>query len=114
MRRALLGALVGAGLVAILIGLVDQHGEVLAQRVTYPPAGPGGELIAVPTPMGDKGQMVTVIDPRLQTIGVYAIDLPSGKISLRSVRNIHWDLQMTDFNTDNPLPREIRLQLEQR
>ena len=31
-----------------------------------------------------------------------------------SVRNIHWDLQMMEFNGVNPLPREIRLQLEQR
>ena len=58
--------------------------------------------------------MLTVIDPRQQTIGVYSVDHVTGRISLRSVRNIRWDLQMTDFNSDNPLPREIRLQLEQR
>lgn len=115
MRRAILGAFVGAGLVAVAIGLFDQRSEVLAQRAMPSPALSGSEqLIAVPTPMGDKGQMLTVIDPRQQTIGVYTVDLPSGKITLRSVRNIRWDLQLTDFNGDNPLPREIRLQLEQR
>ena len=115
MRRAILGILVGAGLVALAVGLFDSHGEVLAQRVaTYPPAANGGDLIAVSTPMGEKGQMLTVIDPRQRTIGVYTIDLASGKIALRSVRSIQWDLQMTDFNSDSPLPREVRLQLEQR
>ena len=74
----------------------------------------GSELIAVPSPMGDKGQMLTVLDPHQQTMGVYWIEAGTGKITLRSVRNIRFDLMMTDFNGDNPLPREIRLQLEQR
>ncbi len=58
--------------------------------------------------------MLTVIDPRQQAMGVYHIDLASGKIAPMSVRNIRWDLQMTEFNGVNPLPREIRSQLEQR
>jgi hypothetical protein len=65
-------------------------------------------------PLGDKAQILTVVDPRQRTVAVYHIDLGSGKITLRSARNIHWDLQMTEFNSDNPSPREIRLQLEQR
>ena len=113
MRRAVLGALVGMGLVAVAVGLFDLRSEVLAQRVVSPPVG-GGDLIAVPTPMGEKGQMLTVIDPRQQTIAVYSVELPTGKIALRSVRKISWDLQMLDFNSENPTPREIRLQLEQR
>lgn len=113
MRRAILGALMGAGLVILAVGLFDAHGQVVAPRMPAPPTA-GGDLIAMPTPMGEKGQMLTVIDPKQQTIGVYWIEMPSGKISLRSVRNIHYDLQMTDFNGDPPLPREIRLQLEQR
>jgi hypothetical protein len=116
MKRAALGALVGASLVAVAIGLFGQRGEVFAQRMaTSPnPMAGSGDLIAVPSPLGEKGQLLTVIDPRQQTIGVYSIDLATGKISLRSVRAIRWDLQMTDFNGDNPLPREVRLQLDQR
>jgi hypothetical protein len=113
MRRAILGIIVGAALVTAAVALLSQRDEVLAQRVAAAPAG-SGDLIAMPLSSGDKGQLLTVIDPRLQTIGVYAIDPASGKISLRSVRNIHWDLQMSDFNGENPLPKEIRLQLDQR
>jgi hypothetical protein len=114
MKRAVLVVLAGAGLVAVAVGLFGQRGEVLAQRIAaYPQPTAGGELIVVPTPLGEKGQLLTVIDPRQQTIGVYAIDA-TGKVGLRSVRAIRWDLQMTDFNGDNPLPREVRLQLEQR
>jgi len=47
-------------------------------------------------------------------MSVYHIELATGKIALRSVRNIHWDLQMTEFNSADPLPREIRSLLEPR
>ena len=125
MNRAILGLLVGAGVAALAVCLLDRHGEAAAQhpylQTAYPQAGPqpvnainGGDLIAVPAPMGEKGQLLTVLDPRQQTMGVYWIEAGTGKITLRSVRNIRFDLMMTDFNGDNPLPREIRLQLEQR
>jgi hypothetical protein len=112
MKRAVLGALLGVILVGA-IGSVVERGEVLAQRAAPLPTA-GGELIALPMPAGDKAQVLAIVDTRQQTLGVYSIDLVSGRISLRSVRNIRWDLQMTDFNSDNPLPKEIRLQLEQR
>jgi hypothetical protein len=103
----------GAGLVMVAGALADQHGELFAQRAGPYQAGvAGNELIALPTPSGDKTQMLTVIDPRQQVLGVYQVDLASGKITLLSVRNIHWDLQMMDFNGVNPRPREIQLQLE--
>jgi len=119
MRRAILGLLVGAGVVTLAVGLLDRRSEVLAQHGAtsgQPSPQPinGGELIAVPSPVSDKGQMLTVLDPRQQTMGVYWIEATTGKITLRSVRNIRFDLMMTDFNSDNPLPREVRLQLEQR
>jgi len=127
MKRAILGLLVGTGIVTLAVCLLDRRGEVMAQHVVpYSQAGSqpgsqpspqpvcGGELIAVPSPMGDKGQLLTVLDPRQQSMGVYWIEAGTGKITLRSVRNIRFDLMMTDFNGDNPLPKEIRLQLEQR
>ncbi len=115
MKRAILGALLGAGLVVVTMGLGGPRNEAFAQRTaTYPTTGSGSDLIAFPTPAGDKTQVLTVIDPRQQTIGVYRVDLGNGKITLLSVRNIHWDLQMTEFNGVNPLPREIRQNLEPR
>ena len=112
MRRAILGAVVGAALAVAVAGLFGHSSEVLAQRITgYPPTIGGSNLIAVPSPMGDKGQLITVIDTQAHTVAVYGIDQPSGKITLRSVRNISWDLQMMYFNSDNPSPAEIRSQL---
>jgi hypothetical protein len=116
MKRAVLGSLVCVGLVMAAVGAAGQRGEVFAQRVTPPdpPAVAGGELIVVPATLADKGQMLTVVDPRQKVVCVYHIDLATGKIALRSVRKIHWDLQMTYMNNENPLPQEIQSLLEQK
>ena len=115
MRVAVLGALAGAGLVLIAVGALDHRNEVFAQRSgLYQPADSGNELIALPGPVGEKGQVLTVIDPRRRVIGVYHIDLATGKIGLRSVRNIQWDLQMTYLDNEGLLPREIQSLLEPR
>ena len=58
--------------------------------------------------------MLTVVDPRQRVLCVYHIDLATGKIALKSVRNIQWDLQINDLNNENPLPQEIRSLLDQR
>ncbi len=47
MKRAILVALVGVGLVTVAVGLCGQRGEVMAQRMApYAPAAGGGDLIA--------------------------------------------------------------------
>ncbi len=47
-------------------------------------------------------------------LGHNHIDHATGVISLKSVRNIHADLLMDEFNTESPLPKEIRAILDQR
>jgi len=115
MKKLLLGALAGAGLVIAAIGTWDGRSEVFAQRLPSPQEiGPGSHLIAVPGPMGESGQLLTVIDPKMRAMSVYHVDQATGKIALRSVRNIHWDLQMTYLDNEGLLPQEIRALLEQR
>jgi hypothetical protein len=114
MRKLTFGAMAGLG-VLIAAGLtLAPHNEVLAQRANGNQPIVGSELIVVPTPLPDgKAQMLVVIDPRQQALGVYRVELSSGKIALQSVRNIRWDLQMIQFNNENPLPQEIRSLLDQ-
>lgn len=83
-----------------------------AQRPAPPSLGSPG-LISHVTTVGENRQQLTVLDPEMRVIAVYHVDLLKGNITLKSVRNIHWDLQMAEFNTEAPLPREIRLMLEQ-
>jgi hypothetical protein len=114
MKKAGLGALIGAGLIVAALGGFGQRSDVFAQRM-QPVLSPGsdGELLVVPISSGDKGQLLAVIEPRLRVMSVYRIDPLSGKIALKSVRNFTWDLQMTYLNNEAPLPQEIKSMLVQ-
>jgi hypothetical protein len=118
MKRAILGTLVGVGLVMAAAAVAEPRGEFPAQRAapaaSVPMAMAGSELIVVPAALGDKVQTLTVVDPRQRVLSVYHIDMATGKIALKSVRNIQWDLQINDLNNENPLPQEIRSLLEQK
>jgi hypothetical protein len=111
MKRAKLGVLVGIGLVIAAVAVAEQRSELFAQRAmptpTPPAAMAGAEVVVVPTPLGDRGQMLTIVDPRMRVLCVYHIDV-TGKIALRAVRNFQWDTQITDLNNEEPLPRDVR------
>jgi hypothetical protein len=111
MKATLIGA-IGGALIVALAGSFLRESPVYAQR-------PGAidssaELTAVTTPLDATHQQLTVIDPRMQVISVYHMDLPTGAITLKSVRNIRWDLQLVEFNGTSPLPSVIRSQLDSR
>jgi hypothetical protein len=109
MRNAILGAVLIASLWMVAAGMdrLSAAGPV--------PGVAGRELITMSTPIaGDKGQMLTIVDPQLKTICVYHVDAASGAIALKSVRNIHWDLQMGVYNGVNPLPSELSSMAGQR
>jgi hypothetical protein len=120
------GAWVGFGLVGLVL-LVWGAGifpEAAAQRpgggapmgaaTTHAvERGQPGELLALSMDVEGR-QQVTVVDPRRQVMAVYHIDRNTGSITLRSVRNVQWDMVMEDFNSGNPTPREIRSIADQR
>ena len=115
MKATVLGALAGAGLVLMAMGAFGDRREAFAQWPAAPEqTGAAGRLIALSAPVGETGQLVTVIDPGTRTMCVYHIEKTTGKIAMKGVRNIHWDLQLTYYNNDNPLPREIQALLEPR
>ena len=113
MRAAVVGLVIVLSVVAI--GSVS-YPEASAQRPAAAPerAAGGGELIALSFDAGEGRQQITVVDPRGRTIAVYHVDRATGGLTLRSVRNIHWDLQIEDYNSASPTPREIRALSEQR
>lgn len=103
-------SLVGAGLIA---GFVIAAGSARTfSEPVYPPTvetsrSAAADLITHVT-MVDGQQVVTVIDSRQHVVAVYHVERTSGAITLKSVRNITWDLQMNDYNTGDPLPQDIR------
>jgi len=112
MKTTLFGVVTGAMIAAVVGSLLGHESAVSADRPSV--YDPTGQLIALPAQVDNNRQQITVIDPIKRVICVYHIDLPSGGITLKSVRNIAGDLQIDDFNGTSPLPREVRSQLEPR
>jgi hypothetical protein len=112
MRNAVLGGLLVAGLWTAAVEIAPGRDPAGGwPHVTE--AGPSG-LITLMSPAGENRQLLTVVDPRTRAVSVYHVDALNGTLSLKCVRNIHWDLQMVEFNGASPLPREIRSMLEPR
>lgn len=108
MKRLVASALLGSGL-TWLAAVGWTRSEALADRPLV--ADRGTELVAFSSSLGDARQQMTVIDPRTRAMSVYHID-PTGAVTLKSVRNIQWDLLMTEYNGKSPFPSEIRAMLE--
>lgn len=111
MRTMVLGAVLSVVVVSAVVALAGPNGEMPAPRNVQQVETSGG-LIAMSMPAGTERQVVTVIDPQKRAMSVYHVELSTGEITLKSVRNIQWDLQMMDFNGTTPLPKEIRAVLE--
>ena len=107
MRTAAMGLLVATGLVLAAVAFCSKGNPVFAQQ---PPET--NRLIALSVRGGPESDYVALIDPVQRVMGVYQIESTSGEIHLKSVRNVHWDLQMGEFNGNRPSPREIRDMLE--
>jgi len=115
MRQTGLGALVGASLVLLAGLLVMSRNQATAQgngAFGNSAAEQGGELITLTSPLPENRQQLTVIDPRSRRMAIYHVDSANGVVSLKSVRNIQFDLMMSEFNGVSPLPHEIQSMLQ--
>ena len=111
MRVVCLSVLVGAGLLmALAAGPIA--GESVYEPAVRRTATRSDELITHFAAGEGRPHTLVVVDERQRTVGVLHIDATTGEITLKSVRNINWDLQMTDFNSNSPLPQDIRKGLE--
>jgi hypothetical protein len=122
MKLAMVGALVGAGLVLCAVQSPSHSGEALAQRFAAQrtnthEVSESSDLIVFSTAGDEQGgplEQVTIVDPKLRTMAVYDVKKTSTgetTIELKSVRKFEWDLQLEEFNAANPLPREVRSQV---
>jgi len=122
--RSTLAALVVAASGAALLEMLGGSDTALAQKpavqkpAVQKPSLPNiaqcDGVIAFSEKVENKYQQVTVIDPKQRVLCVYHISLVDGQIALKSVRNFHWDTQILEWNSANPLPKEIQALLEQR
>ena len=114
MRIAGYGLFIGIAVGAVALAV--EFPQAQAQRVPAERVPPADQLIALPFEAADGKQQVTIVDPRTRVIAVYQVDKVNGSLALRSVRNVHWDLLMEEYNTSHgsPTPRDIRALAEQR
>ncbi|MGI8977924.1 MAG: hypothetical protein ACR2FY_01725 [Pirellulaceae bacterium] len=114
MRFAGYGLLIGIAVGAVALAV--EFPQAQAQRVPAERTPPADQLIALPFEASDGKQQITIVDPRTRVIAVYQVDKVTGSLALRSVRNVHWDLLMEEYNTSHgsPTPRDIRALAEQR
>jgi hypothetical protein len=107
-------AVTGIGVVVVLL-LAAWMNPFRAPAMAQTASSVGaGQLIAFTADAGPGAQQITLIDPRTRVMSVYHIDRGTGGITLRSVRNVQWDLQLDEFNGNSPSPREIQSLLQQR
>jgi nitrogen fixation protein len=112
MKTTVLSVALCACVTFLAVVSLGRPSAAVAQRGADTAAG--GELLTIAAMVSDKVQQLTVIDPRMRVMSVYHLELASGAITLKSVRNITWDLQLREFNGVAPLPQEIRTLLEPR
>lgn len=76
-----------------------------------PAAASGGPLVVSTGPLPDARQMVVVVDPGSRHAAVYMVD-HEGMLTLKSARDLTWDLMVGEFNAQEPKPGAMRKLLE--
>jgi hypothetical protein len=107
------GCLCGAVVAAVFLG----SGGMAAQRAgrSLPAAGASdqsGPLWTLATPLDDGRQMLLVVDQQNRTMAIYHVDPATGTLTLKSTRDVRWDLMVEDFNCQEPRPAALKKMLE--
>jgi hypothetical protein len=98
---------------AILLGCaavlaVLARGGLAAQRparqMPMVAADQSGPLWTLATPLDDGRQMLLLVDQQNRALAVYHVDPASGTLTLKSTRDVRWDLMVEDFNAQEPKP----------
>lgn len=61
---------------------------------------------------GDPQQVLVAVDRDTRHAAIYHVDVSNGTLTLRSTRNLAWDLLVDDFNGRDPSPEALKNMLE--
>jgi hypothetical protein len=100
----------GVALIAVGIWIGSLGGWTAAQR-PLPPDGGSGLWIST-GPLDDARRLLLVVDPHLKNAAVYHVDAAAGTLTLKSTRDISYDLLVGDFNAQAPKPADLKKMLE--
>ncbi len=95
------------GLVAVTLASWQGWG-LASQR----PAGiESSPLWITESRMDDGRRLLLVVDQATRHAAIYHLDGATGTLTLRSTRDITWDLMVGDFNAQEPKPSSLRKML---
>ena len=99
-------------------------GVVAAALWSWSALAPAAYTATAPAPFGSRElithfqdqatgpTVLTVVDPQARAVAVYHIERETGKIEFKSVRNFEMDLRLSEFNSGQLSPEDIRKMLE--
>lgn len=64
------------------------------------------------SPLTEDRQLMVVIDPATRSAAIYHLDAAAGTLSLKSTRDLRWDLMIGEFNVQEPSPATLKRMLE--
>lgn len=102
--------LAALALVAAAVWLAFAGGETAAQRPAEAAAGTG--LWISTGPLDEARRLLLVVDPQLKNAAVYHVDAAAGTLTLKSTRDISYDLMVGDFNAQAPKPADLEKMLK--
>ena len=88
------------------------EGRTAAQRPTAPDPSAATGLWISTGPLDETRRLLLVVDPQLKNAAVYHVDAAAGTLTLKSTRDISYDLLVGDFNAQAPKPAELKKMLE--
>ncbi len=107
-RKTTLGIWIGAWLL-ITVGMSQL---LAAQRfpphATAKPEVQSSQKLVVASAIQGENQQIILVDTVARTMAVYHVPFATGKPKLASVRKVHWDLQLDQFEAELPLPRDVQ------
>jgi len=99
-----------AGVVALACGVVQAQG--VAPQRSPPRVAAAGPLWISESTIDDGRRLLIVVDSATRHAAIYHVDPTAGTLTLRSARNLSWDLTLEDFNAQEPTPAALRRLLE--
>lgn len=83
------------------------------RRAAGEPAGEPGDRLWISTmPLDESRHVLIVVDPIQRQVAIYHLDASAGTLSLKSTRDIGPDLQLGEFNAQDPKPSALRKMLD--
>jgi hypothetical protein len=102
-----------AALLLVLAAAAGAASQVPGPRVSPPPAPTGAAGLWVSdSPLEDGRRLLVVVDPVTRHAAVYHLDSASGGLTLKSARDLTWDLSIDEFNSREPRPAALRKMLQ--